>query len=125
MSEGPPRILIIRRRYLGDVVLLGPFLQTLRRHWPEARLTVLVDPGYAGILDVNPTVDEVIPYCGGVGAMVSLWRKLRAARFTHLFDLDCNDRSALVTVLSGANHKSRLEIRPRFSRFYHDSYVVP
>jgi ADP-heptose:LPS heptosyltransferase len=88
MSEGPPRILVIRRRYLGDVVLLGPFLQTLRRHWPEARLSVMVDPGFAGILEVNPTVDEVIPFPRGAVPMISLWRRLRSARFTHLFDLD-------------------------------------
>ena len=30
------RILVIRRRYLGDVVLLGSFLRNLRLHWPAA-----------------------------------------------------------------------------------------
>ena len=36
----PPRILVIRRRYLGDIVLLGSFLRNLRLHWPAARLDV-------------------------------------------------------------------------------------
>ena len=56
----PPRILIIRRRYLGDLVMLGPFLSNLRRQWPGGSLTVLVDEGYADILALNPDVNRVL-----------------------------------------------------------------
>ena len=37
-----PRILVIRRRYLGDVVLLGSLFRNLRLHWPGAKVTALV-----------------------------------------------------------------------------------
>ena len=37
-----PKILVIRRRYLGDVVLLGSLLRNLRLHWEGAHITVLV-----------------------------------------------------------------------------------
>ena len=42
-----PRILVIRRRYLGDVVLLGSLFRNLRIHWPAARIAALVEPAYA------------------------------------------------------------------------------
>ena len=46
MSESAPRILVIRRRYLGDLVLLGPVLHSLRSRWPQAHITVLMHQGY-------------------------------------------------------------------------------
>jgi ADP-heptose:LPS heptosyltransferase len=34
MSTDAPHVLVIRRRYLGDIVLLGPVFRNLRLHWP-------------------------------------------------------------------------------------------
>ncbi|HTQ32173.1 MAG TPA: glycosyltransferase family 9 protein [Opitutaceae bacterium] len=114
-----PRILVIRRRYLGDIVLLGPLLRNLRLHWPQARLTVLTEERFAGILPLNPDVDAALPYPPrGPGRQLAFWRALRREKFTHVFDLDCNDRSALVTWLSGAAVRSVLQIRRRFGWIY-------
>ena len=57
MSAVRPSILIIRRRYLGDVVLLGSVFRNLRLHWPTAHLSALVEPAYAPVLALNPDVD--------------------------------------------------------------------
>jgi ADP-heptose:LPS heptosyltransferase len=55
-----PKILVIRRRYLGDVVLLGSLFRNLKLHWPDGRVVAAVEPGYAGILGLNPDVDAVV-----------------------------------------------------------------
>ena len=55
-----PNLLVIRRRYLGDLVLLSPLLRNLRLHWPQAPITVLVEPAYAAVLALNPDVDTVL-----------------------------------------------------------------
>jgi len=98
----PPQVLIIRRRYLGDVVLLGSLLRNLKLHWPEARIVVAAEPAYAGILGLNPDVDAVIAPPQGSFAWLAFVRQLRRARFTHVFDLDNTERTALAARLSGA-----------------------
>lgn len=67
MSESVPRILVIRRRYLGDLVLLGPVLHSLRTHWPHAHITVLTEASYAGVLAINPDVDETSHFPHSIG----------------------------------------------------------
>jgi len=118
-DPSPPRILVIRRRYLGDIVLLGPLLRNLRLHWPQSRLTVLTEERFAGILPLNPDVDEALPYSArGLMSELAFWRGLRRKKFTHVFDLDCNDRSALFTWFSRAPVRSVLQIRSRFGWVY-------
>jgi ADP-heptose:LPS heptosyltransferase len=100
-----PNLLVIRRHYVGDLVLLGSFLANLRLHWPQARLTVLVDEGYGEILALNPDRPEIwqVPRRGPrLGRTLDLLRRLRSAGFTHVFDIDNNDRTALCTRITGA-----------------------
>ena len=68
-----PHVLAIRRRYLGDVVLLGSFLRNLRLHWPEAKISVLVEPAYAGVLALNPDVDETLLRAGAGAGVAGLF----------------------------------------------------
>ncbi len=56
----PNRILIIRFARLGDVILLVPAIKLLRRRFPNANLSALVDHRYAPILEICSSVDEVI-----------------------------------------------------------------
>jgi ADP-heptose:LPS heptosyltransferase len=97
-----PKILVIRRRYLGDVVLLGSLLRNLRLHWPGAHVAALVEPAYAGVLEINPDVDEVIFPPAGALAWPGFARRLRRARFTHVLDIDNTERTAVIARLTGA-----------------------
>ena len=56
-SNGQPsvkRLLLIKLRYLGDVVLSTPVLPPLRKQFPDAKITFLVNPGTAAVLQGNP-----------------------------------------------------------------------
>ncbi len=57
-----PRILVIRRDNIGDLVCTTPMLSSLRRHFPEAHIAVLVNSYNAPVLVGNPDVDEVCVY---------------------------------------------------------------
>jgi ADP-heptose:LPS heptosyltransferase len=96
------KILVIRRRYLGDVVLLGSLFRNLRLHWPSARIVAAVEPAYAGVLALNPDVDAVLAPPAGALAWPGFTRRLRAEGFTHVLDLDNTERTALISRLSGA-----------------------
>lgn len=119
--ERTPRLLVIRRRYLGDIVLLGSVFRNLRLHWPLARLTALVEEPYAGVLPLNPDVDATLMLPRTTGGWWRLLRALRAGRFTHVFDFDNTDKTALLARLTGAPFRATLHlenVRRHFPALY-------
>ncbi|SDU10525.1 heptosyltransferase-3 [Verrucomicrobium sp. GAS474] len=64
MNPSPPRppqrLLLVRRRYLGDIVLLDPLLRALRHALPGLQLTLLVDEGYGPIQARHPALDHIV-----------------------------------------------------------------
>lgn len=102
MAGDAPHILVIRRRYLGDIVLLGSLLRNLKLHWPDSRLALLCEPAYAPILDLNPDVDERWLFPQSAAAWPGFLWRVRRAGFTHVLDLDNRDKTALITRASGA-----------------------
>lgn len=90
-----PRILVTRRRYLGDVTLTAPVFRNLRLRWPKARIVGLTDAPYSDVLTLDPDIDEVWAHPTRAAAWPGFLFKLRCARFTHVFDLDNRGRSAL------------------------------
>jgi predicted lipopolysaccharide heptosyltransferase III len=101
-ADRSPRVLVIRRRYLGDIVLLGSVLRNLREHWPKAWIAVLTEAAYTGVLPLNPDVDAAFAFPRRATGWLGFIRALRAVGFTHVLDFDNTDRTALVTRLTGA-----------------------
>jgi predicted lipopolysaccharide heptosyltransferase III len=100
----PPRhILVIKLRYLGDVLLATPALEALKAAYPSTRLTVVVNRGTEAMLAGNPHIDEVLPL--ERGSILSQWRflrELRRRRFDVVIDLTDADRSAWLSRMTGA-----------------------
>lgn len=96
------RILVIRRRYLGDLVLLGSVFRNLRLHWPSAQIALLAERNYAAVGLLHPDVNRV----RAIPTKWSEWprfvRELRGTRFTHVLDFDNTDKTALISRLTGA-----------------------
>lgn len=99
----PRNILVIKLRYLGDVLLATPTLHALKTAYPASRLTVLVNRGTEEILRANPDVDEIIPLDRGSIVQQSRFvREIRRRRFDTVMDLTDGDRAAFLTWISGA-----------------------
>ena len=64
------KILLVRLRLIGDVVFTTPLLRALRRHYPDAHLTYVVEPAAAPVVRGNPHLNELIvaPKRRGLGA---------------------------------------------------------
>lgn len=121
MSSAAPRILVIRRRYLGDIVLLGSVLRNLKLHWPNSHLSVLTEFAYSGVLSLNPDVDGALIFPRKWGEWPGFIRALRRAQFTHVLDFDNTDKTALVTRLTSAPVRATFNrelITFRYQRFY-------
>jgi ADP-heptose:LPS heptosyltransferase len=92
------RVLIIRLRPLGDMVLLTPALAALHSWRPDLRLSVLAEPANAPILEGNPAVAEISLH----REFVSTVAAIRQRRFSVVFNQHSGPTSALLTALSGA-----------------------
>ena len=126
MPVTAPRILVIRRRYLGDIVLLGSVFRSLRQHWPQAHLTVLVERAYTGVPAMNPDVDDILKMPHGALEWLQLIRTLRREKFTLVLDFDNRRKTALITRLSQAAGRIALHHGPKVCRprFYTRHEIV-
>jgi ADP-heptose:LPS heptosyltransferase len=60
-GNGDPRnIVVIEYWYLGDIVMVTPFLKNLRIHYPKAHIAIVASPRALPILEGQGLVDEVI-----------------------------------------------------------------
>jgi predicted lipopolysaccharide heptosyltransferase III len=101
------RILLVRLRLIGDVVFTTPVVRALRRRYPDAHISYLIEPLAAPVLRGNPHLDEVIvvPKRRGAGRLmddIALARRLRRGRFDIAIDLHGGPRAAWLTRASGA-----------------------
>jgi predicted lipopolysaccharide heptosyltransferase III len=96
-------ILVIKLRYVGDVLLATPVLRALRDRFPDARMTMAVNTGTEGILRRNPDVDAVIALRrAGLREEIRFLRDLRRRKFDLVIDLTDGDRSAFLSRWTGA-----------------------
>jgi ADP-heptose:LPS heptosyltransferase len=111
----PPgaEILIIRIRSLGDVIMLTPALAALHAWRPDLRISVLVAPAFASVLEGHPAVAEVIPMRG----FLSTARALRRRRFAVTYNQHGGPTSAFLTFAAGSPVRV-CWARLRFQFFY-------
>jgi heptosyltransferase-3 len=67
------RILVLRLRSIGDIVLLTPALHLLREWRPDLRVLVVIEARFRELLEGNPDIDEVLSPGGGKG-----WSRIRS-----------------------------------------------
>jgi lipopolysaccharide heptosyltransferase II len=113
------KILLIRFARLGDVILLVPSVRALRSRYPKAKIEVLVDQRYAGILEMCSAVDRVITVDrlamrdGGkiraVGNMFRLAQELRVAAYDLVLDFHSFRETHLLTWYTGARWRLGLK----------------
>lgn len=101
------RLLIIRLRSIGDIVLLTPALRLLKEWRADYRISVLVETRFRELLEVNPDVEEIADLGGGEGRSKagSIFRaalKLRRRKFSLCLNLHGGPTSAFLTAFGGA-----------------------
>ncbi|MBX3237430.1 MAG: putative lipopolysaccharide heptosyltransferase III [Nitrospiraceae bacterium] len=96
-------ILVIKLRHIGDVLLSTPVLHEIRQAYPSARLTILLNRGTEAVLANNPDLDHVLfVQKGPLAAQIEFLRQLRARQFDCVIDLTDGDRSAMLSLVTGA-----------------------
>lgn len=97
MIPDPARVLIIRRRAIGDCVVSIDVARAVREQWPDARIAFVVDRPALAAVEGSPFVDDVMvydrrDYSSGplhrrLGATWKWWARLRDLRADLVLDL--------------------------------------
>jgi lipopolysaccharide heptosyltransferase II len=111
-------ILLIRLRLIGDVVFTTPVIRALKRRFPDARLSYLVEREAAPVVAGNPHLDEVIvvPRTRGARRVLDdlhLGLALRRRRFDIVIDMHGGPRSGLLTLATGAPQRIGYQVTGR------------
>jgi predicted lipopolysaccharide heptosyltransferase III len=114
------KILLLQLKRIGDLILTTPAIAALREKFPDAKLTLAVAGQCADLLPAIPNVDQSLVtrrILNDVTAALAIAR----TKFDCCIDFTRNDRSAFLTLLSGARKrigsgkiKSQSKVRARF-----------
>lgn len=119
-------VLIIKLRYIGDVLLATPTVRAIKSARPDVRVTMMVNRGTEEVLSGNPDLHEVIVLDkGSVAAQSRLIAGLRARQFDTVIDLTDGDRSAFLTRISGAPVRIGFNDEHRWRGRYYTEVVQP
>jgi len=96
MSE-PVRILVVRLGAMGDIVNTLPAAASLKHGIAHSRISWIVEPRWAPLLEENPYIDEIIPFDRrSFQSLRGAWQQLRAEAFDIAVDFQGLIKSAIV-----------------------------
>ena len=104
------RVLLIRLRLIGDVVLSTPVIRALRRAFPDATLTYLVERDAAAVVAGNRDLDRIIAVERTRGLRrvlddAKLAWQLRRDRYDVVIDMHGGPRSSWLALATGARQR--------------------
>lgn len=114
------KILVIKLRQLGDVLLTGPVFSTLKAQFPLAKIDAYVYRESRDLLEGHPAIDECIlydrswknlPLFKRLKKEFSLWQIIRKNRYDLVINLTEGDRGAIAARASKA--QVRVGFKPK------------
>lgn len=104
MAENIKKILIRGVNWIGDAVLTIPAINSVRRAFPDAHISLLVKPWVAEIFKESPDINEIILYeerFNSFSGKFKLARMLKARGFSTAILLQNAFDAAFITWLAG------------------------
>jgi len=101
------KVLLIRLRRIGDVVMTTPAVALLKQHRPSVSLTYLIEEPCRRLVEGNPHIDRIIsvPRKQKFRDFAALIRMVRRERYDALIDFHGGPRASWITFFSGAKRK--------------------
>jgi lipopolysaccharide heptosyltransferase II len=111
--ENIRRILLIKMRGIGDVLLSTIVLRNLRIAFPAAEIDFLTEPPSEPILRQLPLLNQVLTHGTNTSGSLKAILDVRKRAYDMIIDLYSNPRSALITRMSGALYRVGFRLRGR------------
>jgi len=107
------KILLLKYRNIGDVLLITPLIENLKSFYPNADIDVSVNKGTESMLTLNPNLNKVIIYDRNFIKSLSIFKKilkefqfsfsLRKEKYDIVINLTKSDRGNLIALFSKAS----------------------
>jgi len=115
------KILIIKFRNIGDVLLSTPLVSNIKYHYPNSEIDFALNEGCEDMIINNPNIEKIIiydrPRIKKLGVFsrlkeeVRLVSKIRKQRYDVIINLTEGDRGAILTLFSSSKVKLGFPIR--------------
>ena len=106
------KILILKFRNIGDVLLITPLLSNLKQYYPDFQIDVTVNKGTEPMISLNPNVSNIIIYDRDLIKSLSVVKKMlqeikflldfRKEHYDLVINLTEGDRGTQIAWLSGS-----------------------
>ena len=108
------KILLIKLKGIGDVILSTVVLDNLRKDFPSAIIDFLTEPPSKAALEYIPGIRNILLFDkkDPLNSPKLIWEVIRN-RYDLVIDMYANPRTALITFLSGARYRAGFPYRGR------------
>lgn len=105
------RVCVIKPSAFGDVIQSLPLLPALRKRFPDAEISWVINRELSDLLEGHPDLSQVVPFerKGSLRDWRRLMRRLRKANFDLVFDLQGLLRTGFMTMATNAPVRVGLE----------------
>ncbi|MBI1806015.1 MAG: lipopolysaccharide heptosyltransferase II [Ignavibacteria bacterium] len=117
------KILIIKLRAIGDVLLSTVILDSLRSAFPDAQIDFLTEKASRDVVEGHHALTSTIIFDGKEQHGYALILDVRRRKYDLVIDLFGNPRSALITFFSGARY--RVGYRFKWRQYCYNIIVEP
>ena len=98
------KILLLQLKRIGDLILTTPAIAALSQSFPDAHLTLVVSNECAQLLPAISNVDRILIARRNLRDL-GVFSSIACKKFDYCVDFTRNDRSAFLTLLSGARRR--------------------
>jgi ADP-heptose:LPS heptosyltransferase len=135
MSLDYKKILLIKLRYIGDTINLLPVAANIKKQIPHAHLSVMINTGAEDILKHSKHVDQLICYdrkemkynkslYAKIKSNLDLFYSIRKEKYDLVIDFSGADRTALITLLSGAKSRWGMNNGSSLSKVCYNHFIA-
>ena len=115
MENEKLKILVMKFRNIGDVLLTTPLIENLKINYPDAKIDVAVNKGTEEMLTLNPNISKIhiydrnfvkkLPLLKKIKKEIIFIKKIKAEKYDLVINLTKGDRGAIIALFSGAKVK--------------------
>ena len=109
----PKKILMINFGGIGDEILFLPAISSLKKEYPEAKITLVLEPRSKSVKDLSNLIDDVICVdIKGKHKYLELFKfilKARAGKFDMVFSSGANSLIPILLFLTGITYRYGFE----------------
>jgi lipopolysaccharide heptosyltransferase II len=115
------KILLIRLRLLGDLILTIPSIQLIKEHFPQTKIFYVVEESFQDIIQLFPVIHQsiVVPRQMSMRQYWQFRQRIREEKIDTVIDFHGGPKSALLTFLSGCRTRIGYKTANRLWAYTH------